>query len=489
MPPTATTPARDPFSDDPLERVLARSRSAARRLFIRFSVPPPAAQRLLDACLPALESPRGNLPGSCHRLLETLEQACRRFRDRDGEAASGAGEGSYDGVFVAIADAIRQRGRRRDQEQKKASAAVDELIEQLDAGLDPVEHAWDPEECSAALAEKLLERCRRDWSRRRDHAERYAKAAMVVLDVIASSGEIGLDHESPGILHDLTARAWTYLGNVHRQRGDLKRAEQAFAASAACLAQGSRHPLERAHALVIESALRRDQGRYADALRLLQQAAAIFRWAGDRSAEGGIYQRMASVQSAAGKPRLALPLAESALELIDSERDPWHFAIAQQNLALFLCDLERFADARRLLPEVQRRFTRHARSDYDHLTVLWLEARILAGEKRTGPAMAILESLRESYLELERPFDAALVSLELVAEHLEQGNPRPARELAAQALPVLQSLEIERPTLAAVLALRQAMEMETATAGWVRSLVSALRRPGAHPRHTAAEPS
>lgn len=473
-----------------LEAVFLRSRSAARRLFAEYALPLEAAASLLDGKLPALESPRGILPGSSSRLLEALEDGCRRYRDRQPSPLSDhPPESVYDVVLTRIAGSLHQRTLWREEQAASALPASQKLEAHLDAGGDPVEYEWSRAECSSALAERLLDLSRESWSANRERAEGLAKAALTALSVLEPSGAVGLTAESPGLIQDLSARAWSFLGNIRRLGADFRSADQAFAAARACLARGSLHPLERAHALVLEAGLRRDQRRYPEALQLLQQAAAIFRWAGDRHCEGGTYQRMATVQQYAGRPNLAIPLIERALGLIDGENHPRNLASVTQNFAVLLCEVDRFSAAREILPRVQSLFAEHGKSEYDQLTVLWLEARILCGEGRTGPALALLESLRERYLALERPFDAALVSLELVAEYLGQGKAQRARELAAQALPMLQSLEIERETLAALVALRRATEMETATADWVRSVIQRLRIPAPGATQAPARPS
>lgn len=82
-------------------------------------------------------------------------------------------------------------------------------------------------------------------------------------------------HE-PAVAHDLKARAWAELGEARRVLRDLIGAEEALAAAAACLSQGTGDLLVDARLLEFEAAVRADQGRESEAAALLRQAASRY---------------------------------------------------------------------------------------------------------------------------------------------------------------------------------------------------------------------
>lgn len=78
------------------------------------------------------------------------------------------------------------------------------------------------------------------------------------------------------VVADLKARAWAEIGEARRAAGELRAAEEALAAAAACLAHGTGDLLVDARLLEFEAAVRADQGRPGEAAALLRQAVARY---------------------------------------------------------------------------------------------------------------------------------------------------------------------------------------------------------------------
>lgn len=197
---------------------------------------------------------------------------------------------------------------------------------------------------------------------------------------------------------------------------------------------------------------------------------------------------MATTQAYAGQPELAIPMGERALELLDGERAARMVAGATMNLVHYLWAAGRIEEAQNRLPRAQRLISRHG-TPKDIRGLRWIEGQIemAIGERECG--QRLLLAVRREYLESDQGYEAALVGLELAAEYLDQGRSRDALRLAEETVPIFQSLEIHREVFAALITLRRAIEMETATAGLVRELIQRLQetRSGAAPR--AEKPS
>lgn len=459
-------------------RLLSALRPDLERLLRSRGVAPATAIDLLTAAAVAVESRLGALPGARARMVQGLDALCRQAGAGAGSVGSprgvapvpAAGERAFAAAFAAARARLQRRRRRIERERAAAPALAAELLalpaEARAAALAARRFR------SRTLAEHLLEASRWTWTEEPARGEPLAALALDVLAALAGKARSIPAHAR---LADLHAVAWIYIGNARRILFDLRGAESALSRAEDFLVAGSGDPRERALLLAIRASLRRAQRRFLEAQALLEQAAAIYRWAGDRHEEGQVLLSLANVRDYAGDPDGAVPLVHRALELVDPERDPRLPVTALHNLASYLITAGRLREAAVLLPEVRRR-TAAVSGRLELLLVRWLEGQlsIKQGDRRRGEE--ILTALRDDYLSEGLVYNTALVSLELVALYLDQGRADDARRLAAEMIPVFHSREIHREALAAWIALGRATEMETASAGLVREVAELLQR-------------
>ncbi|HEV7518586.1 MAG TPA: tetratricopeptide repeat protein, partial [Thermoanaerobaculia bacterium] len=274
---------------------------------------------------------------------------------------------------------------------------------------------------------------------------------------------------------DLLARAWASLANARRLSFDLAGAGRAFAAAHACLRQGSRDALERAHLADLEASLAIDQRRFADALRLLTRAAAVFGEYGEQHRAGRSRVKMATVHTKAGEPERAIPLLQEALTLIEVGREPRLDLSVRHNLMTALADAGRALEARRLFAEsrpLYRRFPGPWAESRRH----WLAGKIARGLGQRAEAEAAFLAARDGFLADDIPFSTLLVTLELAALYAEAGRTAELQRLAAETAPVFLSRQIHREALVALAFFRQAVEKEAATAEVIARVYAYLQR-------------
>lgn len=322
---------------------------------------------------------------------------------------------------------------------------------------------------SPALAELLLEHSRRSWTESPSESEPLAELALAAVDRLAAASPRSARHA------DLRALAWAYIANARRILSDLRGAEALLARAEALLAEGIGDPLERAMVLTIKSSLRRGQRRFDEALQALEQVAAIHRWARDHHLEGQALIGQATIHACAGDPERAVAVIRRALPLIDPDRDRRLLLAARNNLANCLHEAGRSDEAARLLPAV-RRLARQVGGPLDLMRVRWVEGQVAIGIGDTEAGERALVEVRGDFLREGLSYDAALVSLELVALYLEQGRAPEARRLAAEMVPIFTSRNIHREAMAALIALKRATELDAATVGLVREAAALLRR-------------
>lgn len=271
---------------------------------------------------------------------------------------------------------------------------------------------------------------------------------------------------------DASAFAWGYLGNARRVANDHDGADEAIA-RARELWRGESPWFPKWRLLSLEASLRRAQQRFPEALARLEEARA--RSAGDALAAGQILLNRSKVLEHMGDVEGALATLEEAAPLLEGTEDPRQIAVLCSNRVYNLARLERFEEAARLLPEVQRLATEQA-NGLDQTRIAWIASTVKAGTGRKEEAMADLERVRDAFAADELPYDAALADLDLAVLRLQAGRTAEVREQAENMAPIFVSKKIAREALAALKLFCDAAKQEAATVELVRRVIGEVER-------------
>ncbi len=329
---------------------------------------------------------------------------------------------------------------------------------------------WEnPRFRSWGLFELLVDLSRRAVADDPARAENLLRLALDVAEQL-SPGDYG-----PGSTEAAKARAWTWMGNAWRVRGDFRQAELAFQTAEAFLAQSWLDPLDEALLLELKAPLRRVQGRYDEALELLAEAIAIYREVNEPHLQGRALMVNGLVLRYQGNLEGAADCFRTSLVLLDGLRDPRLLVTAQYNLIGCLEAAGHGAEAATLIPEARARMEQ-AGTRSDLIRLRWTEGRVAVLLGRLAEAEAALLEVRESFVADARAFDAAQVSLDLAALYLRQGRSEETRLLATELIPIFQSRDIYREALAAVIVFQQAAAMEQLTASFVKEIATYLEQ-------------
>lgn len=172
---------------------------------------------------------------------------------------------------------------------------------------------------------------------RRSHPKRALELALDARDVAAV-----IDRKAIGKIRwrSLQADAWAILGSAYRAVGDLRRAENAFNVAFAFLAEKPLFdPLALSRLSQRAAYLRSDQGRFAEALELIESALADYRRVGENGKLACALVDKGVILRAAGRVREALDFVRQALEILDPAAEPRIFLAASHNMALYLQEL------------------------------------------------------------------------------------------------------------------------------------------------------
>jgi transcriptional regulator with XRE-family HTH domain/tetratricopeptide (TPR) repeat protein len=272
----------------------------------------------------------------------------------------------------------------------------------------------------------------------------------------------------------LQGYAWAHVSNARRVCNDLPGAETAMVRARKLWEAGDPGDpglLNRAWLPGLEAALRRDQRRFQEALKRISEALML----DTGELRGEILLSKALIHETLGDPAASTTALLEAVSFIDPRREPRNAFGVRCNLALDMCQLERFEEAKLRLPEV-RALAEQLGEELDLTRVLWIEGRVAAGLGRIGEAISIFEQVRGVFRRCELAFDYGLVSLERAVLLLEQGRTTDVRALAEEMLQIFRTQKIEREALAALRLFCDAARRETATVDLARSLVRFLHR-------------
>jgi tetratricopeptide (TPR) repeat protein len=222
----------------------------------------------------------------------------------------------------------------------------------------------------------------------------------------------------------------------------------------------------------LEASLRREQRRFPEALKRIDEALALEQ---EDALRGEILLKKSAIFQILGDSEGSAAALAEAAPLIDSDREPRNAFGLRFNLLVDLCHLDSFAEAEPKLAEV-RALAERLGEELDLTRVVWLEGKIAAGLGRSTEAQKAFEQARKVFQRRELTWDYAVVSLELALILLGQRRAGETRTLAEEMLRIFQTQQVERETLAALQVFCNAARQETATVELTRRIVRFLHR-------------
>lgn len=274
----------------------------------------------------------------------------------------------------------------------------------------------------------------------------------------------------------LQGYAWAHVANARRVANDFAGADKAFARVWELWRGGADVDpalLPEWRLLDLEASLRREQRRFPEALELLDRARAAC--GGDPLATGRILLNKEHVYDEIGDVQGALAALAEAVPFVEASRDLHLLFALRFKVANIFCQLRRYEEAADLLPQVRELAVQQG-NELDLIRVVWLGARIAAGQGATEEAIAGLEQVCRDFTVRGLPYDAALSTLELAALYLEQGRTREVKALAPAMAWIFKAQDIRREALATLSLFCEAAQREAATAELARTVIADIEK-------------
>jgi tetratricopeptide (TPR) repeat protein len=449
------------FTDDSVLSKYERGDHSLTRDMAEFVVSPlPHPPEALDVLASAhdLIFPE-SLPEAPSPVSLTPEE--RRRAHRAGMAGAAA-------AATAIAREVARRIEREKEDAARQEAR--ELWERLQGALPEDRHdlvACFPELRSWPLALLACEASVRAAARNVKEALNLATLAVSIAERVPA----------PETWRQrLEGYCWAHLGNVRRVAEEFDGADKAFAQAWTFWNAGADSDpplLTEWRMLDLEASLRREQRRFSEALERLDQAREAS--GSDPAAAAHLLLQKEHVFSQIGDTQGALEALVEAAPFVEASGDPRLLFALRFNMADDLCHLGRFAEAAALVPLV-RKLAMELGDELNLSRVVWLAARIAAGEGRAEEAIAGLEQVRQEFTDRELPYDAALSSLDLGLLWLKAGRTAEVRELALAMGWIFRAKGIDREALAALSLFCEAAKRESATVELARHTLIVIER-------------
>lgn len=433
----------------------ALSRERLEELLAPLNVPPEA----IDAALFSLElAGPGEAPDSLVALSGEERRSVGRAAARFGANAAKA----FRAELVATLHASRM-----EEERRRAAEAWDVLRQ-----LTPRERKTVVDVAGGHLGWAVCERlCEESAKAGADKAERAVELAGLALRVA---------EQAPGPeSSQLQGYAWAFVGNARRVQGNLPSADEAFLCSARLWQEGettNSTPLDGTRLLDLEASLRKYQGRFEEALALLDLALARTQLARPRVR---LLIKQATTLELQGAYQQAVEALDKTISLLGADCEPrLHFGV-RFNLAVNLLHLGRNDEAAALLSRV-RELAVELGNVLDLVRVLWLEGRVARECGDREKAIAVLSMVQGDLASRGIAYDASLVCLELAVLYLNDNHLGEVKTLARQMIWIFSAQGVPREALAALRLFCEAAERDTVTADLAKSILAYLERA----RHT-----
>lgn len=269
---------------------------------------------------------------------------------------------------------------------------------------------------------------------------------------------------------------WAHVANARRVANDLAGANAAFAKSWDLWQTGAAADpgiLPEWRLLEREAFLRQTQRRFPEALDLLERAKAASQGESLATArilliKENIYEQMGEIQEALAALREAAPIIEKRGDV--RLRLAYLFRLVNN-----LHHLGSYEEAEVYLRQV-RDLAVQLGNELDLIRVVWLSARVSAGQGRRGEAIAALEQVRQDFTARGLAYEVALTSLDLAVLYLQEERTVEVRNLACSMRWIFQAQGVAREALAALSLFLDAAQRETATVDLTRHIAAELER-------------
>ncbi len=362
----------------------------------------------------------------------------------------------YGEPLARVIDRIFAREQAAAREEADAAGLYEALMS-LSPGLREASIQTEDRFASYPLAERLLAACRDVRAEQPESSLELARLALAVCS------RLDVRRYGAGLVADLEARAWAYLGDLWTESSPPA-AREAFRLALGHLMRGSGDPLEEAEVVALCAAATDD---FATTLDRLDRAGSIYRSTGDSRRLGEVLARKARASGNAGEHLRAVALLREAVALLRGIAPPLELAGLAADLAHHLVAADRAEEAWNEIAQARSLATGQGRRAEAtaavppalRLRLTWIEGRIAAALGLEEEARSRLEEARDGFLATGRRNEAVRAHLDLAALSARADGEvyeRAMERIASETPRVLAGADLSRESTTVLLLVEQA---------------------------------
>lgn len=388
------------------------------------------------------------------------------------ETAPPAPGDRYPLLFHRVARRVAREEERACQDRAAADGLYEELM-RVPAGERARVVEIHDRYVSFAFAERLLAT---SFETRAEHPEASLELARLALGV---ADRLDPSRYGTGLVADLKARSWAYLGNAWADTSPSA-AREAFRLARSLLRRGSGDPLEEAEVLALAASGPGEPEAAESAADELARAESIFRAAREPRRLGEILISKARLRGRGGEPLRAVAILREAAMVLRELANARQMAEIGTEIAF---QLEAAGCAEEAWTEVARVRSLAGKNLDSRLahSLRWIEGRVATSLGLAEEARKHLEAARDGFLASGQAREAALVQLDLAALAAHSEGAAYDREMArieAEVPRLVAAGGLPREHTTALLLLGQAAERRALRPDLVDSMDRLLRRLG-----------
>jgi hypothetical protein len=282
---------------------------------------------------------------------------------------------------------------------------------------------------------------------------------------------------------DLRARAWGELANSYRAADQLRSADRAFGRAFSFQTLGTGDPYLKARLFDLSASLLGTWRDFALAESRLRVAADLYLELGEPHLAGRAFISQALYTFYSCRPEEALRLNQQGRNLIDLRRDRSLFLMAVHNDLLFLVDMGRYAEAKRVLFDSRQHFIYQDR--INALRLRGIEGRIEYGLEKLLSAEKAFRETRDGFDQAGAPFLAAIARLDLSMVLVSQDRLNEAEQEVLAARNLFKNVEAYSEFLGTMVYLEEVFRRRTVTPALIQKAIAEIWRKNLQigPRH------
>lgn len=355
-------------------------------------------------------------------------KSCQAAATRPRLGPEGEPVSPYAAAIRRVAERSAPRATRHERQRRRAPGLVDQILALPTAEWDRAIRS-SPRFHSYAFARQVLSASKAGWTDDPARSQRLAELALEVTNRL-SHVEYGRRN-----LNDLRSKAWGYVGNCRRIRGDFVEVPSMLGAASDSLLKGSGLVVDRARLIGLTMSYCIDTERFAEAEELSLEVEEIAGDLSDSTLKARNLIKVSRIDDILYRYDRKLEAAQKIERLLPDDNHGHLRGVFLVGLAYAKAQAGDRSEARSILASVDANFGIGGRRiDWAHRD--WVDANVCRMMGDLVECLVLLRRSRRTFVKVGLPLRAAFVDLNLAETYVDLGQSERAVRTVSAGLPL-----------------------------------------------------